>query len=138
MSNKLSVIAGGSSGMGKATAAELVLDGRTVLIIGRDEAKLAAAKAELDALGTGTVETLSADLSNAASVDILIARIDSEPRHIDQLVNAAGSFFPKPFLDHEAADYDKYMNVNRATFFVTFDTAACDRLTQSRGKVHLG
>ena len=119
MSNKLSMIAGGSTGMGKAAAAELVLDGRTVLIIGRDEAKLAAAKAELDALGAGAVETLSADLSSAASVDNLIARIDSEPRHIDQLVNAAGSFFPKPVLDHEAADYETYMNVNRATFFVT-------------------
>ncbi|MCG8462142.1 MAG: SDR family oxidoreductase, partial [Holophagales bacterium] len=37
----------------------------------------------------------------------------------DQLVNAAGSFFPKPFLEHEGADYDKYLDLNRATFFVT-------------------
>lgn len=119
MSNKISMIVGGSSGMGKTTAAELVREDRTVLIVGRDETKLLAAKAELDALGAGTVETFSADLSNHASVDVLISRIDNEPRHIDQLVNAAGTFFPKPFLDHEAADYDKYMNVNRGAFFAT-------------------
>ncbi len=93
MSNKLSIIAGGSTGMGKATAAEIVREGRTVLIIGRDEAKLAAAKAELDALGTGTVETFAADLSDQESVNGLVSQIEDEPRHIDQLVNAAGSFF---------------------------------------------
>ena len=94
MSNNLSIIAGGSTGMGKATAAELVREGRTVLIIGRGEARLTAAKAALDALGAGTVETFAADLSNQESVNGLVSHIENEPRHIDQLVNAADHFFP--------------------------------------------
>ena len=35
------------------------------------------------------------------------------------LVNAAGFFIPKPFLDYEPADYDAYLELGRATFFLT-------------------
>lgn len=123
MSNTLSVIVGGSTGMGKATAAQLAREGRRVLIIGRDAAKLARAKDEIenqsDGLAHGQVETFVADLHDGASVDALIARINQETGHIDQLVNAAGTFAPKPFLEHTGADYDTYMDINRATFFVT-------------------
>lgn len=38
-----------------------------------------------------------------------------------QPVDAAGVFFPKPFTDHEMADYDLYMSINRAIFFITRD-----------------
>ena len=48
-----------------------------------------------------------------------MGRIDGETRHIDRLVNAAGTFAPKPFLDHSGGDYDAYMDLNRGTFFVT-------------------
>ena len=35
------------------------------------------------------------------------------------LVNAAGVFLPKAFLDHTEADYDLYLDLNKATFFLT-------------------
>ncbi len=35
------------------------------------------------------------------------------------LENAAGLFLPKPFLDHDGADYDSYQELNRAIFFLT-------------------
>jgi NAD(P)-dependent dehydrogenase (short-subunit alcohol dehydrogenase family) len=119
MTEKLSVVVGGSTGMGRATADILVRERRTVLLIGRDRGKLEKAAAELDALGSGHVEILSADLHAASSVEQLIATIDAEGRHIDQLVNAAGYFFPKPFLEHSRADYDQYLDLNRSTYFVT-------------------
>lgn len=118
-SSRLSLIVGGSSGMGLAIAAELAREGRNVLLVGRDEAKLAAAKASLLAFGAGAVETLSVDLYDRASLDSLIARIDAEPRHIDRLINAAGYFFPKSFLEHTGADYDRQLDLNRGTFFIT-------------------
>ena len=35
------------------------------------------------------------------------------------MLNAAGYFSPKPFLEHDGADYDRYHDLNRSTFFVT-------------------
>ena len=34
-------------------------------------------------------------------------------------MNAAGLFLPKPFIDHDGADYDSYQELNRAIFFLT-------------------
>lgn len=114
----LSVVIGGSSGMGLATARLLAAEGRTIAIIGRDAGKLETAAAEIEA-ANGKAEIITVDLQEPQSVKTLIAQINAENRHIDQLVNAAGYFFPKPFLEHEGADYDVYAGLNRATFFLT-------------------
>ena len=123
MASKLSMIIGGSSGMGLQTAHDLVAEGRAVLIVGRDEASLADAQARLDGAtpeaSQGLVETIVCDLTDRAAVDQLVRRIDQEPRHVDQLVNAAGVFSPKPYLEHGPEDYDVYMDLNRAMFFIT-------------------
>jgi hypothetical protein len=115
----ISLIVGGSTGMGKATAALLVREGRSVELAARDAGKLAKAQAELETISTGAVETFTVDLYDTNSVAAFIAAIGKEPRHIDQLVNAAGYFFPKPFLDHEETDYDQYHALNRSIFFIT-------------------
>ncbi len=67
----------------------------------------------------GSVRTSAADLRDPAAVDALIEEVRQAERHIRSLVNSAGTFLPKPFLDHEQADYDAYHDLNRATFFVT-------------------
>jgi NAD(P)-dependent dehydrogenase (short-subunit alcohol dehydrogenase family) len=108
------LIIGGASGMGLATAQRLAGDGYHVMLVGRSADKLAKAKA---ALGGG--DTFQADLSVQADVERLVAHVDALPQAIDALVNAAGIFSPKPFLAHAAADYDAYMVLNRATFFIT-------------------
>ena len=113
----LAMIVGGSTGMGLETARQLVAEGRDVLIVARDPNKLQQAKESLE--GPGSVETLSVDLYDPSQVDGLIAKIDAENRHIDQLVNSAGYFKPTPFLDHTKSDYDTYLDLNRSTFFVT-------------------
>src|SRR6516225_1238978 len=115
----LSYIVGGSSGMGLATARLLVADGGTVVLVAREQDKLAARKGELEAGGRGKVETITADFYDAGAVKSLIAKIDGETRHINHLVNAAGYFIPKNFLEYTERDYDGYMDLNRAFFFVT-------------------
>lgn len=119
MGRSLSLVVGGSSGIGLATATLLASEGRTIALVGRDPAKLAIARRQIEKDSGGDVETIEADLYEAADVDGLIRRIDADGRHIDQLVNAAGYFFPKPFLEHTAADFDRYHALNRAIYFVT-------------------
>lgn len=113
------LIIGGSTGMGRATAQRLLERGLVdaVHLVARSPERLAAAKAELSTLGR--VETSSVDLAEQHAVDRLIAAIDDSGQHLRYLVNAAGYFSPKSFLDHAPADYDRYHGFNRATFFVT-------------------
>ncbi|GAA5218966.1 SDR family NAD(P)-dependent oxidoreductase [Corallincola platygyrae] len=113
----IALIIGGSSGMGLATAKQLLNQGITPLIVGRDESKLAQAQQMLSKLGL--VETLRADLYQPQDIEGLISTIQAEQRHIKFLVNAAGYFKPTAFLDHSKDDYHAYQALNEATFFIT-------------------
>ena len=64
----LSYSVGGSSGMGLATARLLVADGGTVVLVAREQDKLAARKGELEAGGRGKIETIAADLYDVGAV----------------------------------------------------------------------
>ncbi|WP_164578469.1 SDR family oxidoreductase, partial [Pseudomonas viridiflava] len=55
---------------------------------------------------------------------VVIEQIARHHADVDLLVNAAGVFFPKPFLEHQEADYDQYMQLNKAAFFITQKVAA--------------
>jgi NAD(P)-dependent dehydrogenase (short-subunit alcohol dehydrogenase family) len=118
----LALIVGGSSGMGKQTAKRLLRRGGEVWMVARKAAKLAQAKAELAA--DGPVQTALVDLYDEAQVDAFIQQVRQEPRHLKNLVNAAGVFKPTPFLEHTKADYDKYLVINRSLFFITQAVAA--------------
>jgi NAD(P)-dependent dehydrogenase (short-subunit alcohol dehydrogenase family) len=118
---KLLVI-GGTSGIGFETARTVLAEGGTAVIVGNRAAK--AEQARQDLAAHGQVSAITADLASSAGMQALLRAIDAEHADADLLVNAAGVFFPKPFLEHEAADYDQYMNLNRALFFVTQKVAA--------------
>ncbi len=106
------LIVGGSSGMGLATAKVLAKGGAKVVLVGRNAEKLNAAVA-----GIPGAEARQVDLKDAEAVEAFARQIESE--RIDYLVNAAGTFSPKPFLEHSLEDYDAYHDVNRATFRIT-------------------
>ena len=116
------LVVGGTSGMGLATAKMVVVEGGSVVIVGNRPDKTEEARRELATLGHAVA--LTADLSSEAGLAQLLATIDAHHRDIDLLVNAAGVFFPKPFLEHQEADYDQYMKLNKAFFFITQKFAA--------------
>src|SRR5277367_2647905 len=111
------LIVGGTTGMGKATAELLLKKGIEVIIVGRADKNLEAVNAELSALGS--VKTIGLNLFNLAEVNEFSASLATEMPNLKYLVNAAGYFSPKKFLDHTEADYDIYHNFNKAFFFIT-------------------
>lgn len=111
------LIVGGSSGIGFATAKLLLQQHIPAVIIGRSQHKLDAARRELAAFGA--VESLKADLYDPNDVRQLVAYVNDPEHPVRYLVNAAGTFKPTPFLDHDARDYNLYLDLNRATFFIT-------------------
>lgn len=113
----LALIIGGTTGMGRATAERLLRRGIRVAVVGRNADRLSRTREELATLGT--VETFQVDLYDEAAVRRFIDQLADEKRTISYLVNAAGTFSPKPFLEHSEADYDSYLELNKATFFIT-------------------
>jgi NAD(P)-dependent dehydrogenase (short-subunit alcohol dehydrogenase family) len=111
------VVVGGSSGMGKQTAADVVAAGGSAVIIGRDPDKVAAAVKELSE--SGKAYGITANLTDRMAAETVCGQLAADHADATLLVNAAGLFLPKPFLDHTGADYDVYQDLNRAIFFIT-------------------
>ena len=111
------LIIGGTTGMGKATADRLLRRGVSVGIVGRNRSRLDATRDELAA--HGSVDIFEVDLYDTSTVQSFIEQIEARTTPINYLVNAAGTFNPKPFLEHTSEDYDSYLDLNKATFFIT-------------------
>ena len=134
--NTIALIVGGSSGIGRATAERLLKRGIAVHVVARDSERLSTAKAELSSLGS--VQATGVDLYDEAAVDRFIATLRDTPDHIRYLVNSAGYFSPLPFLEHGRADYDKYHDLNRSTFFITQAVAQNMRANHGGAIVNIG
>lgn len=119
--NKEALIIGGSSGMGLETARVLVHAGAAVTLIGRHKEKLEKACEAFNA--PDRVHVLACDLMKRDEVDNLILHVRDEMRDVKFLVNAAGIFSPKSFLEHTFEDYDAYLDLNKAIFFITQQVA---------------
>lgn len=111
------LVVGGTSGIGRVAAQLAVKRGASVVVVGRNAERLAETVEELAAHGRVWGER--ADLARASDADALAARIASAHGDVACLLNAAGVFAPKAFLEHTAADYDRYAALNRSFFLVT-------------------
>lgn len=86
---KVVLITGGSSGIGKASAAKVAAAGARTLIVARGEEELLKTRDELKAAG-GQVWAYIADLSDPAACDKLVETVLAEHGGVDILVNNAG------------------------------------------------
>ena len=121
MSKSQALIVGGTTGMGKATAQLLLQQGIEVIIVGRADKNLEVAEKELSTFGD--VKTVALNLFDMQEVKTFSEKLASEFPNLKHLVNAAGYFSPKAFLEHTEADYDIYHNFNKAFFFITQSVA---------------
>lgn len=126
--NKTALIIGGTSGIGHATVQQLLNQGATVHVVGRNTSKIEDAS---------NLHKHQVDITNEADVAALSAKI-ARMDNLDYLVNASGVFSPKPFLDHTPADYDSYLNLNRGFFFITQAAAKKMKETQGGSIVNVG
>jgi NAD(P)-dependent dehydrogenase (short-subunit alcohol dehydrogenase family) len=111
------VVVGGSSGMGRQTAADVVAAGGSAVIIAEDAGKV---DDTVEALAKdGQAYGITADLTDRTQVERVRQQLAADHADATLLVNAAGLFLPKPFVDHDGADYDAYAELNRAIFFLT-------------------
>lgn len=113
------LVVGGTSGMGLETARRVLKAGGSVVLTGNKKDKAEAVRKELSPLGS--VSVIAANLMTEEGMNAIRQEINANHRDINLMVNAAGIFIPKGFTEHLEADYDMYLMLNRATFFITQD-----------------
>lgn len=111
------IVIGGTSGIGKAVASLVLSKGGSAVLVGRREAKTREAMVELGS--RGRVSGWTVDITSGAGRASLIGHVNENHPDATLLVNAAGVFAPRSFLEHTEADYDRYLEINRALFFIT-------------------
>ena len=108
---------GGSSGMGRQSAEDVIAAGGSAVIVGRDQARVEDTVNTLSK--SGKAWGITADLANRDDVKRVQDTLAAEHADATLLLNSAGFFIPKPFLDYDGADYDAYLELARSAFFLT-------------------
>lgn len=115
----LALVTGGASGMGLATVARLAKDGFEVLMVDRDANAAEKETARLQQAGLD-VKAVVLDLTDEAAVRALV----QSQRPLSALVNNAGIFTERKFLEVQTSDYDLAYKVNMlAVAILTQETA---------------
>lgn len=136
MSNqrKVYVITGGSSGLGKAMAVEIVKRGGNVVINGRREQALAEAAKDIDPTGKQVV-IVAGDVMEPSVAQRLVDEALAKFGRIDTLINSAGIFISKPFTEYTEEDFLRYIGTNVAGFFHLTQRTIAQMLKQGSGHV---
>jgi NAD(P)-dependent dehydrogenase (short-subunit alcohol dehydrogenase family) len=112
------VIVGGSAGMGRQVALDVVDRGGSAVIIGRAKGRVDDTVAELTDR-RGQAWGIAAELTDRSAVADIQLALSEHHGDATLLVNAAGFFIPKAFLEYDPEAYDSYMELNYALFFLT-------------------
>jgi 2-hydroxycyclohexanecarboxyl-CoA dehydrogenase len=108
LENKIAVVTGAGSGIGRAIAGKLAAEGATVVVSDINET---AAKETAAALGNDSIGVLT-DVTSRDSVDDMVRYVRQEFGRIDVLVNNAGWDKVEPFLDSKVADWERVIAIN--------------------------
>jgi NAD(P)-dependent dehydrogenase (short-subunit alcohol dehydrogenase family) len=128
---RIAVVTGAGSGLGRATAARLGRDGLVVACL---DLRGDAAAETAEAIGTegGQAWAITCDISDETSAGSAIRGVLNEAGTIDVLVNAAGIASVSHMLEISLADWQRILNVNLTGTFL-MARAAIPALLESKG-----
>jgi len=112
---KIVIVSGGSTGMGKATAKNIVQLGGSVCIIARNVENLKKAVKEIESLKTNDkqfVEMISCDTTEMEQLKLLLIEFIEKHRVPDYLFNFVGYALPDYIENYKLEDFQKQINGN--------------------------
>ena len=112
------IVVGGSAGIGRRVAIDVVDHGGSAVVVGLSKGRVDDTVAELKSRG-GQAWGIAAELTDRAAVADVQRALSEQHGDATLLVNAAGFFIPKPFLEYGAQFYGSYMELDYALFFLT-------------------
>jgi NAD(P)-dependent dehydrogenase (short-subunit alcohol dehydrogenase family) len=127
------LISGGSSGIGGAAARRFLEEGCRVVIGGLDAEQVDAVVGDLASVGE--ISGLACDVARTEEAERLVQAADDTLRGIDVLLNNAGIAWKEPFLDIDAANWDRVLEVNLRGMFLVAQGAARRMADRGRGVI---
>lgn len=130
LQGKITIVTGGTRGIGKGIAKRFLEEGATVVIVGgRNREDAGRAVAELSPLGP--VEAMMADLSDADAIEGLMDGVAEKYGRIDILVNNAGIQIRHWATEFPLEEFDRVLAVNTRGYYLASRCAA--RYMQKQG-----
>jgi len=134
LTGKVALVTGASSGLGVQFAKALAGAGASVAICARRVEKLAAVKAELDAMGA-TCYAVKCDVTNVGEIKAAVATVKAHFGRIDILVNNAGLGLTEPAETQSDETWLKMVNTNlNGVYFMAREVGKV-MLEQNYGKI---
>jgi NAD(P)-dependent dehydrogenase (short-subunit alcohol dehydrogenase family) len=134
LADKVAIVTGAGSGLGRAIAARFLSEGASVLLAENDPRSGEDAREELSALGRVALETV--DVAEEASVAASVRSAERWGGRLDVVVNNAGYFgaFGVPIEQLSLADFRRTLDVNLTAAFL-FAKYAAPALRAARGSI---
>ena len=118
MNDKVALITGASSGIGRAAALLFALNGYAVVAFGRSEGELGSLRDD-SRDSDGSIRVHLGDITETSQVDRVVSETIDGLGRLDVLVNAAGIIKTGNIEDTTLDEWDKMMNINlRSAFYL--------------------
>lgn len=134
LKNKVALVTGAGSGMGKTHVFALAAQGAWVVVTGLDENKCVPVVEEIKARG-GEAMCLKMDVSKKAEIDAAFDKVIKKFGRLDILVNNAGIYAPKPAIELTEEEWDKTIDINLKGEFLCAQRAAKEMAKNKWGRI---
>jgi NAD(P)-dependent dehydrogenase (short-subunit alcohol dehydrogenase family) len=130
-SDRVAIITGASSGIGRRTVERLAAAGAFVVAFARESEALET----LGASSPAQIETVGGDVADESAIERLFERAESRFGDCDLLVNCAGSIVPRRLQEMTVAEWDRHFEVNVRGTFLTARRAARSMIARRSGSI---
>lgn len=134
LQDKIALVTGASSGIGRSIAVALAAEGAHVVLASRNEEKLSEVANHIDA-GGGSAQVIPADVTDEALILELFRRIDKLYGRLDLLINNAGTATAVPVEELELEEWRRVLDLNLTAAFLCSREAFRTMKSQSGGRI---
>ena len=132
LSQRIALIVGGGSGLGRAAAVACAQQGATVVVA---DLNLPAARETLGLAAPGSGLALALDIADPAAISAAVAQVVEEFGRLDIVVNCAAICLVDPLLELTPERFDRVFAINTRGAFLVMQAAARVMMPNKHGRI---